>query len=111
MADEISKTLNKEMPNSSNAGVKSMLGMAALGITGTIAVGLLVGTLPFLTPALRQICLPYVPATKMQIQNILQMCKGRSGNVVDLGSGDGRVVRHILHVCNEKYLTPRRLKI
>ena len=74
-------------------GVKSKFGLVALGVTGSIVAGLFVGTLPFLTPALRRICLPYVPATNTQIQNILQMCKGRSGRLVDLGSGDGRVVR------------------
>ena len=78
-------------------GVKSKLGLVALGVTGTIVVGLFAGALPFLTPALRRICLPYVPATSIQIQNILQMCKGRSGRLVDLGSGDGRVVRENLN--------------
>ena len=76
-----------------HGGVRSRFGLVALGVTGTIIAGVFVGTLPFLTPALRRICLPYVPATNTQIQNILQMCRGRSGCLVDLGSGDGRVVR------------------
>ena len=79
-------------PEMSNTSAKSRFGLVALGVTGAIVAGLFVGTLPFLTPALRQVCLPYVPATNTQIQNILQMCKGRSGHLVDLGSGDGRVV-------------------
>ncbi|CAB3984608.1 Hypothetical predicted protein [Paramuricea clavata] len=54
-------------------GVKSKFGLVALGVTGTIVAGLFV-------------------ATNTQIQNILQMCKGRSGRLVDLGSGDGRVI-------------------
>lgn len=74
--------------------VPSRLGMIALGITGTLATGLVVGTLPFLTPALRKICLPFVPATESQIQNILKLCKGQTSRLVDLGSGDGRVVRN-----------------
>ena len=82
-------------PEVRNTSAKSRFGLVALGVTGTIVAGLFVGTLPFLTPALRRICLPYVPATNTQIQNILQMCKGRSGHLVDLGSGDGRVVRDI----------------
>jgi hypothetical protein len=48
---------------------------------------------PFVTPALRRICLPYVPATLDQVQNVLKGLEGRSGTLVDLGSGDGRIVR------------------
>ena len=86
---EMTSPIGKQNQNE----VKSKFGLVALGFTGTILAGLFVGTLPFLTPALRRICLPYVPATNTQIQNILQMCKGRPGRLVDLGSGDGRVVR------------------
>ena len=100
MPDEISQITSPDVTNTSayqnQDRVKSKFGLVALGVTGTIVAGLFVGTLPFLTPALRRICLPYVPATNTQIQNILQMCKGRSGRLVDLGSGDGRVVRERL---------------
>lgn len=48
--------------------------------------------IPFVSPAFRKICLPYVPATNQQVQNVLQALKGRSGSLIDLGSGDGRIV-------------------
>lgn len=60
-------------------------------ITGA-TFGLLAVTFPFLIPALRKHCLPYVPATPIQIRTVVGQLKGRSGKVVDLGSGDGRVV-------------------
>ncbi|KFM78425.1 Protein FAM173B, partial [Stegodyphus mimosarum] len=71
---------------------KRTTGMIAVGIFGTAAVGLLVGSAPFVLPALRKICLPYVPATDSQIKNIIRLLHNRRGNVIDLGSGDGRVV-------------------
>ena len=49
-------------------------------------------TIPFVLPALRKYCLPYVPATPAQIEKVLFHLKGRTGKVVDIGSGDGRVV-------------------
>lgn len=59
---------------------------------GGAGVGLLVVALPFVLPALRRYCLPYVPATPVQIERVLSQLEGRKGKVVDLGSGDGRVV-------------------
>ena len=73
----------------------SKLGKIILGVTGATAVGLVLVTTPFVTPALRKICLPFVPATERQVANIMRMaqaCKGRRSTLVDLGSGDGRVV-------------------
>lgn len=77
----------------------SKLGKVILGVTGATAVGLVLVTTPFVTPALRKICLPYVPATERQIANIMRMAqgsKGQASTLVDLGSGDGRVVSIIL---------------
>ena len=77
----------------------SKLGKVILGVTGAAAVGLVLVTTPFVTPALRKVCLPYVPATEKQIVNILSMAKtfkGPGSTLVDLGSGDGRVVCIIL---------------
>ncbi|XP_068683512.1 ATP synthase subunit C lysine N-methyltransferase-like isoform X2 [Montipora foliosa] len=74
---------------------KSLFGKVVLGITGATALGIVLGTAPFVTPALRKICLPYVPATERQVTNIIKMAKTskRQGStMVDLGSGDGRVV-------------------
>lgn len=47
---------------------------------------------PFVSPALRRFCLPYVPATTQQIENVLEALQGRSGKLLDIGSGDGRIV-------------------
>ncbi|XP_066496767.1 adenine nucleotide translocase lysine N-methyltransferase-like isoform X2 [Tiliqua scincoides] len=35
---------------------------------------------------------PYVPSSAKQIENMMSLLKGRSGKLVDLGSGDGRIV-------------------
>ena len=53
-------------------------------------VGIFALTIPFVVPAFRRHCLPYVPATPVQIQRVLGYL--RPGRMVDLGSGDGRVV-------------------
>lgn len=57
----------------------------------------------FLAPAFRRICLPFVPATPHQIETVARILLGAQkkyrlqtlGSVVDLGSGDGRVVSFI----------------
>jgi len=59
---------------------------------GGASVALSIICYPFVSPALRKVCLPYVPATNVQIQNILSVIKGRKGKLIDLGSGDGRIV-------------------
>ncbi|XP_074053188.1 adenine nucleotide translocase lysine N-methyltransferase [Macrotis lagotis] len=50
----------------------------------------------FLMPGFRKVPLklqvPYVPASRKQVENVLNLLQGRSGNMVDLGSGDGRIV-------------------
>ncbi|KAJ7305717.1 hypothetical protein JRQ81_010083 [Phrynocephalus forsythii] len=35
---------------------------------------------------------PYVPSSTKQVNNMMSLLKGRSGKLVDLGSGDGRIV-------------------
>lgn len=35
---------------------------------------------------------PYLPSSKVQTMNIMQLLEGRSGRLADLGSGDGRLV-------------------
>ena len=61
-----------------------LVGMAGMGIT--------IAVIPFVLPAVRKYCLPFIPATPIQIRNVCEALKGRKGTVVDLGSGDGRVV-------------------
>jgi len=81
--------------------------MVGLGQTvslaiGATALGLTAISLPFVTPAFRRVCIPYVPATDAQIQNILKLLDNYrkfsqpaladGSKLIDLGSGDGRVV-------------------
>jgi len=64
-----------------------------LGGIAVVTGGVLVVSAPFLTPVLRgKLALPYVPANPRQIEMVLAVCKQRGGAMVDLGSGDGRVV-------------------
>lgn len=69
------------------------LGKILIAVTGGLAVGLSIVCGPFITPALRKYCLPYVPATPRQIRNILSLIpKNHNGKLLDVGSGDGRIV-------------------
>ncbi|KFQ38002.1 Protein FAM173B, partial [Mesitornis unicolor] len=65
--------------------------LVTAGVGGTL-VALYAVVTPFVIPALRKVCLPFVPATATQIQNVLKMLENRSGSLVDIGSGDGRIV-------------------
>ncbi|KAF2977911.1 hypothetical protein EK904_008430 [Melospiza melodia maxima] len=65
--------------------------LVTAGLGGTLVALYAVAT-PFVSPALRKVCLPFVPATAEQIQNVLKMLENRSGSLVDIGSGDGRIV-------------------
>uniref|UniRef100_A0AAR2JN23 FATP synthase c subunit lysine N-methyltransferase n=1 Tax=Pygocentrus nattereri TaxID=42514 RepID=A0AAR2JN23_PYGNA len=71
--------------------------MKRLGVIATCAVGgslfaLYAVAAPFVAPALRKVCLPFVPATSTQVRNVLDVLRARSGTLVDIGSGDGRIV-------------------
>ena len=63
---------------------------------GGIATAISVVCFSFISPAFRKICLPYVPATRQQIKNVIRALNGRSGSLIDLGSGDGRIVSMII---------------
>ncbi|XP_060134147.1 ATP synthase subunit C lysine N-methyltransferase isoform X2 [Zootoca vivipara] len=67
-------------------------GLLVTGVIGGSLVALYAVATPFIAPALRKHCLPYVPATSKQVENVLRMLKGRNGPLVDIGSGDGRIV-------------------
>ncbi|XP_032444209.1 adenine nucleotide translocase lysine N-methyltransferase [Xiphophorus hellerii] len=49
-----------------------------------------------LQPGFRRVPLklqvPYIPASKAQVKNVMTLMRGRTGDLVDLGSGDGRIV-------------------
>lgn len=63
-------------------------------ITGGLGVGLSIICFPFITPALRRHCLPYVPATTQQLKNVIGALRQekKHGLLLDIGSGDGRIV-------------------
>jgi len=68
-------------------------GKILLGIAGASFVGMCAITVPFVLPAARRVCLPYVPATDTQVHNVMSLLSGcKPGKLVDLGSGDGRIV-------------------
>lgn len=73
---------------------KRTFGLVAVGAFAATGIGLLVGCAPFILPALRKVCLPYVPATDRQVKNVMKILRKRKGNVIDLGSGDGRIVSY-----------------
>ncbi|CAL8103746.1 unnamed protein product [Calicophoron daubneyi] len=58
----------------------------------------------FIAPAFRRVCLPYVPATPAQLDRVTRLLTiarqekrlQSLGSVIDLGSGDGRVLLHLL---------------
>ncbi|KAI4484203.1 hypothetical protein M0804_007659 [Polistes exclamans] len=81
-----------ETSNNINKPKLTKLGISLIAITGGLATAISVVCIPFVSPAFRKICLPYVPATNQQVLNVLQALKGRSGSLIDLGSGDGRIV-------------------
>ncbi|KAJ2942814.1 hypothetical protein O0L34_g15001 [Tuta absoluta] len=70
----------------------SSLGKALICTTGGLAVGVSIVCIPFVSPAFRRICLPYVPATTDQLAGVTRALAGRSGKLLDVGSGDGRIV-------------------
>ncbi|KAM8838861.1 ATP synthase subunit C lysine N-methyltransferase [Synchiropus picturatus] len=71
---------------------RSKLGLVVTGVIGGSLVALYAVSGPFVAPALRRICLPFVPATPTQVENVLHALRHRRGTLVDIGSGDGRIV-------------------
>ncbi|GAA50615.1 protein FAM173B [Clonorchis sinensis] len=73
-------------------GVISGCGLTVACLTYTLSA--------FIAPAFRRVCLPFVPATPVQLDNIAKIlltqrksaCSSTLGPIVDLGSGDGRVM-------------------
>ncbi|XP_027025358.1 ATP synthase subunit C lysine N-methyltransferase [Tachysurus fulvidraco] len=76
----------------SGSSVKKRVGVIATCALGGSLVALYAISGPFIAPALRKICLPFVPATNTQVNNVLRVLQSRSGTLVDIGSGDGRIV-------------------
>ncbi|KER24202.1 hypothetical protein T265_08091 [Opisthorchis viverrini] len=77
-------------------GVISGCGLTVACVTYTLSA--------FIAPAFRRVCLPFVPATPVQLDNIAKIllaqrksaCSSTLGPIVDLGSGDGRVLINLM---------------
>lgn len=89
---ETSHTTEINKPGGSDTSLKKRLGVIATCVVGGSLVALYAVAGPFVAPALRKVCLPFVPATSTQIENVLKVLQTRSGSLVDIGSGDGRIV-------------------
>lgn len=72
------------------------LGLIVAGAFGALGLALVAITTPFILPALRKHCLPYVPATDAQLANLRKAFASHSkcgDSFIDVGSGDGRICR------------------
>lgn len=78
----------------SSSSIKNRVGLIVTCALGGSLIALYAVAGPFVAPALRKICLPFVPATNTQVKNVLSALQSRSGTLVDIGSGDGRIVSH-----------------
>ncbi|XP_078143654.1 ATP synthase subunit C lysine N-methyltransferase isoform X2 [Centroberyx gerrardi] len=81
-----------QCPGGVNDSRRSRVGLVVTGLVGGSLVALYAVATPFVAPALRKVCLPFVPATTAQVENVLKVLQARSGTLVDIGSGDGRIV-------------------
>lgn len=73
----------------------SYVGKILIGTSAAVAVGISIVCFPFVSPALRRFTLPFIPATDSQLKNILKVLPkspGKNDRVLDIGSGDGRIV-------------------
>lgn len=87
--DELQKSKSDHQRN-------SRLGLWLGGTLGFAGLALVALTTPFVLPALRRHCLPYVPATDQQLCNLNKAFKRHAklgDKFVDIGSGDGRICR------------------
>uniref|UniRef100_A0A8C4PYL1 ATP synthase subunit C lysine N-methyltransferase n=1 Tax=Eptatretus burgeri TaxID=7764 RepID=A0A8C4PYL1_EPTBU len=67
-------------------------GLVLAGVAGGAVFALYAVAVPFVLPAFRAACLPFVPATEKQLANVFSLLRGRRGRLADIGSGDGRIV-------------------
>ncbi|XP_056309162.1 adenine nucleotide translocase lysine N-methyltransferase [Danio aesculapii] len=90
MEDDIQEEVLSEFREKRLGGWQILQLTAATGLTVyAVWAGILM-------PGFRRVPLklqvPYIPASKAQVSNVMTLMKGRSGGIADLGSGDGRIV-------------------
>ncbi|KAK6182113.1 hypothetical protein SNE40_009871 [Patella caerulea] len=90
--DDDSILSSKNKTNNVNNPELTKRGLILLGTFGGLFAGIYAVATPFVSPALRRICLPFVPATPLQIQNVFTALTKQTGSLIDIGSGDGRIV-------------------
>ena len=81
-----------EAGKSSKPPQLSQRGFIMLGMAGAVFTGITALLVPFVSPGLRRIALPFIPASPSQVNNVFSALKNRSGSLLDIGSGDGRIV-------------------
>lgn len=90
--DELFVDLVQSNGTGKEKSTRSRVGLIVTGVIGGSLVALYAVAAPFVAPALRKVCLPFVPATNAQVENVFKVLRARSGTLVDIGSGDGRIV-------------------
>jgi hypothetical protein len=82
---------NGDEPSRNPSVLQKRLVIGACVVSSAVISGLLI---PFVSPGFRRIALPYVPATERQVRLVSSVVSRRTGSrMLDLGSGDGRLVR------------------
>lgn len=84
-----------QTPAESKKSSNNYVGKILIGTSAAVAVGISVICFPFVSPALRKFTLPFIPATDNQLKNILKVLPKNPQQqikVLDIGSGDGRIV-------------------
>ncbi|XP_041133957.1 adenine nucleotide translocase lysine N-methyltransferase isoform X2 [Polyodon spathula] len=75
---------------------KPLGGWGLLQITAGTGLAVYTVWAGIIMPGFRRVPLklqvPYVPASHAQVRSVMTLLQGRSGNIADLGSGDGRIV-------------------
>lgn len=70
----------------------SRRGKIMLGVSAAVCAGFTAVLAPFVFPGLRRFALPYIPASSHQVKNVMKVLGKSSGTLIDIGSGDGRIV-------------------
>lgn len=94
--ESLLKRQNQKQTNNLRENERSRIGVLVAAGFGFIGTTLVFLAAPFILPALRRHCLPYVPATDQQLANLLKAFERHSNKgdtFLDIGSGDGRICR------------------